>query len=118
MTRNGRIFLSGIHRFAHTPSNGSNTCQARISSERSRARHNDRATLKHRSGLETLVPAVATMVMELQCRAWPAPRDIMGGLLNKILLVDLFQGLWVTFRNQNPKYIYTEQYPAERPKVA
>ena len=39
-------------------------------------------------------------------------------LLKKILLIDLFQGLWVTFRNQNPKYIYTEQYPAERPKVA
>ena len=32
--------------------------------------------------------------------------------------MDLFQGLWVTFRNQHPKYIYTEQYPAERPKVA
>ena len=39
-------------------------------------------------------------------------------LLKKIFLVDLFQGLWVTFRNQHPKYIYTEQYPAERPKVA
>ena len=42
----------------------------------------------------------------------------MGGLLSKIFLVDLFRGLWVTFRNQNPKYIYTEQYPTERPKVA
>src|SRR5450759_5943896 len=42
----------------------------------------------------------------------------MRGLLNRIFLVDLFQGLWVTFRNQHPKYIYTEQYPAERPKVA
>src|ERR1035438_259829 len=42
----------------------------------------------------------------------------MIGLLKKIFLVDLFQGLFVTFRNQNPKYIYTEQYPAERPKVA
>src|SRR5206468_12131979 len=42
----------------------------------------------------------------------------MSGLLKKIFLVDLFQGLWVTFRNQNPKEIYTEQYPAERPKVA
>ena len=42
----------------------------------------------------------------------------MRGLLNKIFLVDLFQGLWVTFRNQHPKYIYTEQYPQERPKVA
>src|SRR5262249_44006601 len=117
MTRNGRIFLSGIHRFAHTPSNGSNTCQARISSERSGG-----ATMQGHAqapvGVRDLGAAVATMVMELQCRAWPAPRDFMGGLLNKILLVDLFQGLWVTFRNQNPKYIYTEQYPAERPKVA
>jgi ferredoxin len=42
----------------------------------------------------------------------------MGGLLKKILLVDLFQALWVTFRNQNPKYIYTEQYPTERPRIA
>jgi len=39
-------------------------------------------------------------------------------LLKKIFLADLFQGLWVTFRNQNPKRIYTEQYPAEQPKVA
>ena len=39
-------------------------------------------------------------------------------LLKKIFLVDLFQGLAVTFRNQKPKYIVTEQYPAERPKVA
>src|SRR5580698_9793189 len=42
----------------------------------------------------------------------------MGKLLRSIFLVDLFQGLWVTFRNQHPKYIYTEQYPQERPKVA
>ena len=42
----------------------------------------------------------------------------MGRLLNKVILVDLFKGLWVTFRNQNPRYIYTEQYPSERPKVA
>ena len=42
----------------------------------------------------------------------------MGGLAKKILLVDLFQALRVTFRNQNPKYIYTEQYPTERPRIA
>ena len=42
----------------------------------------------------------------------------MNKFLRSIFLVDLFQGLWVTFRNQNPKYIYTEQYPGERPKVA
>ena len=42
----------------------------------------------------------------------------MRRFLRTIFLVDLLQGLWVTFRNQNPKYIYTEQYPAQRPKVA
>src|ERR1039457_567065 len=52
----------------------------------------------------------------------PAPPGHQGWemitkLLRTIFLVDLFQGLWVTFRNQDPKRIYTEQYPAERPKV-
>lgn len=42
----------------------------------------------------------------------------MADILKKIFLVDLLQGLWVTFRNQHPKNIYTEQYPAERPLVA
>ena len=39
-------------------------------------------------------------------------------LLRKIFLVDLVQGLRVTFRTQHPKRTVTEQYPAERPKVA
>ena len=39
-------------------------------------------------------------------------------LLRKVFLVDLFEGLWVTFRNQRPRYICTEQYPAERPEIA
>jgi NADH-quinone oxidoreductase subunit I len=38
--------------------------------------------------------------------------------LNRILLVDLIKGLSVTFRNQHPKQVYTEQYPLERPEVA
>ncbi len=42
----------------------------------------------------------------------------LSWFLRKIFLVDLFQGLRVTFRNQNPKYIYTEQYPAVRPMIA
>src|SRR5712675_77501 len=42
----------------------------------------------------------------------------MGKFLRTVFLVDLLQGLWVTFRNQHPKYIVTEQYPSERPKVA
>lgn len=35
-----------------------------------------------------------------------------------IFLGDLFHGLWVTFRNQDPKLIYTEQYPFEPAQVA
>ena len=42
----------------------------------------------------------------------------MPTLLRKILLVDLLQGLKVTFRYQDPKEIYTEQYPLQRPKIA
>jgi NADH-quinone oxidoreductase subunit I len=42
----------------------------------------------------------------------------MKGLLKKIFLVDLAKGMWLTFRYQAPKNIYTEQYPQERPMVA
>jgi NADH-quinone oxidoreductase subunit I len=42
----------------------------------------------------------------------------MKKLLRKIFLVDLVEGLLVTFRYQHPKHIYTEQYPAVRPKIA
>ena len=38
--------------------------------------------------------------------------------LNRVLLVDLIKGLKVTFRNQHPREIYTEQYPLQRPQVA
>ena len=38
--------------------------------------------------------------------------------LRTILLIDLLEGLWVTFRYQPTKNIVTEQYPAERPKIA
>ena len=42
----------------------------------------------------------------------------MKRFLRTVLMVDLIQGLWVTFRNQKPSLVYTEQYPAERPAVA
>ena len=42
----------------------------------------------------------------------------MRQLLRKFLLLDLLQGLRVTFRNQHPKHIYTEQYPENRPPIA
>src|SRR4029077_3704134 len=50
---------------------------------------------------------------------WYASGDMgMPSLLRKVFLVDLLQGLKVTFRYQDPKEIYTEQYPLERPQVA
>src|SRR5271169_817197 len=42
----------------------------------------------------------------------------MRKFLRAIFLIDLIEGLRVTFHYQRPKYIVTEQYPAERPKVA
>jgi NADH-quinone oxidoreductase subunit I len=42
----------------------------------------------------------------------------MRKFLRTVFLVDLIQGLSVTFRNQHPKNICTQQYPAERPKIA
>jgi NADH-quinone oxidoreductase subunit I len=42
----------------------------------------------------------------------------MRKFLRTVFLVDLVQGLWLTFRYQHPKNICTQQYPAERPKVA
>ena len=42
----------------------------------------------------------------------------MKEFLKTVFLVDLLKGLWVTFRNQKPSLVYTEQYPEERPPVA
>jgi NADH-quinone oxidoreductase subunit I len=42
----------------------------------------------------------------------------MSKFLRKVLLVDLLQGLRVTFRYQHPKEVCTEQYPLERPVIA
>jgi NADH-quinone oxidoreductase subunit I len=39
-------------------------------------------------------------------------------LLRRVFMVDLMKGLSVTFRNQDPKEVYTEQYPLERPAIA
>src|ERR1022692_1260074 len=48
------------------------------------------------------------------------PNPVMGlsSIFRKVFLVDLIQGLGVTFRYQDPREIYTEQYPLERPQVA
>jgi len=42
----------------------------------------------------------------------------MTSVLRKIFFLDLLQVLKVTFRYQDPKEIYTEQYPLQRPQVA
>jgi NADH-quinone oxidoreductase subunit I len=42
----------------------------------------------------------------------------MKKAIRKLLLLDLIKGLSVTFRYQDPKEVYTEQYPMQRPEVA
>ena len=42
----------------------------------------------------------------------------MRKFFRTVFLVDLLQGLVTTFRYQPTKYIVTEQYPAEMPKIA
>ena len=42
----------------------------------------------------------------------------MNSFLKRLFLADFWKGLILTFRTQNPKNIYTEQYPLERPMVA
>ena len=42
----------------------------------------------------------------------------MKQFVRKMLFVDLLKGLGVTFRNQAPKQLITEQYPLERPQIA
>jgi NADH-quinone oxidoreductase subunit I len=42
----------------------------------------------------------------------------MRTVLRKLMFVDLIKGLRVTFRNQDPKELITEQYPLQRPEVA
>jgi NADH-quinone oxidoreductase subunit I len=43
---------------------------------------------------------------------------VITRLLKKIFLLDLLEGLGVTFRAQNPRNICTEQYPAQRPQIS
>ena len=38
--------------------------------------------------------------------------------IRKLLMTDLLRGLGLTLRYQDPKQIYTEQYPLERPQIA
>jgi len=42
----------------------------------------------------------------------------LSTFVREALLLDLLQGLGVTFRNQHPQRIYTEQYPLKRPQIA
>jgi NADH-quinone oxidoreductase subunit I len=42
----------------------------------------------------------------------------LNEIVRKIFFVDLLKGMALTFRYQDPKTVYTEQYPLERPQVA
>ncbi len=42
----------------------------------------------------------------------------LAPILRKVFLVDLLEGMKVTFKYQRPKEVYTEQYPMQRPQIA
>ncbi len=46
------------------------------------------------------------------------PTNCMNSFFKRLFLADFWKGMILTFRTQNPKNIYTEQYPQERPMVA
>src|ERR1700758_4192212 len=60
-----------------------------------------------------LLIAVLTLAVTIEWKAMS-----LKNVLRKVLLLDLFQGLALTFRYQDPREIYTEQYPMQRPQVA
>jgi NADH-quinone oxidoreductase subunit I len=39
-------------------------------------------------------------------------------LVRRFFLIDLLEGMWVTFRHQRPKDLVTEQYPMQRPEIS
>ena len=43
---------------------------------------------------------------------------VMNSFFERLFLADFWKGMLLTFRTQNPKNVYTEQYPLERPMVA
>ena len=54
----------------------------------------------------------------LDNRALRRQTNIMNLFLRRLFLADFWKGMILTFRTQNPKNVYTEQYPLERPMVA
>ncbi len=64
-----------------------------------------------------ITPALATTAL-LTSANRPVTIQEMNELLRRVFLVDLFKGMWLTFRYQAPKNVCTEQYPQERPMVA
>ncbi len=62
--------------------------------------------------------ARSTVARILDIRAGPQETENMKELIQRLFQLDFIKGMGVTFRTQNPKNIYTEQYPLERPLVA
>ena len=54
----------------------------------------------------------------LDNRALRRQTNVMNSFLSRLFLADFWKGMLLTFRTQNPKNVYTEQYPLERPMVA
>jgi NADH-quinone oxidoreductase subunit I len=56
--------------------------------------------------------------LPLDIPALPRQTSAMNSFFKRLFLADFWKGMILTFRTQNPKNVYTEQYPLERPMVA
>jgi len=63
-------------------------------------------------------PAVICVTRALTIVRCADRLGVMNAFLSRLFLADFWKGLLLTFRTQNPKNVYTEQYPQERPMVA
>jgi NADH-quinone oxidoreductase subunit I len=63
-------------------------------------------------------PAVRCVTRALTIVRCADRLGLMNAFLSRLFLADFWKGLLLTFRTQNPKNVYTEQYPQERPMVA
>ena len=76
----------------------------------------ENTTLKE--GYFKAIASISPVARILDNRTSGKETESMKELLGRLFQLDFIKGMGVTFRTQNPKNIYTEQYPLERPLVA
>ncbi len=91
--------------------------QKKYTASAPRTRHDSDRLSKSQGRSVTLI-AIVRNPHPLDFRARHRQTRPMNSIFKRLFLADFWKGLILTFRTQNPKNIYTEQYPLERPMVA